>query len=62
MPGTPALRSVDRRSVELRRAVAGLLSFAAAEEQALLAADAFRPGSGWGSPDNWAAVPLVACG
>jgi len=43
----------------LRRAVAGLLSFAA-EEQALLAADAFRPGSDGGSPDNWAAVPLVA--
>jgi hypothetical protein len=44
----------------VRRAVAGLLSFAAAEEQALLAADAFRPGSDGGSPDNWAAVPLVA--
>jgi hypothetical protein len=44
----------------LRRAVAGLLSFAAAEEQALLAADAFGPGSGGGSPDRWAAVPLVA--
>ena len=45
---------------DLRRAVAGLLSFAAAEEQALLAADGFGPGSGGGSPDNWAAVPLVA--
>ena len=55
MPDTLA-----RRSVELRRAVTGLLSFAAAEEQALLAADAFGPGSGGGSPDNWAAVPLVA--
>ena len=44
----------------LRRAVTGLLSFAAAEEQALLAADAFGPGSGGGSPDRWAAVPLVA--
>jgi len=47
-------------TLALRRAVAGLLSFAAAEEQALLAAEAFRPGSGGGSPDNWAAVPLVA--
>jgi hypothetical protein len=37
-----------------------LLSFAAAEEQALLAADGFGPGSGGGSPDRWAAVPLVA--
>jgi tetratricopeptide (TPR) repeat protein len=44
----------------LRRAVAGLLSFAAAEEQALLAADGFGPGSGEGSPARWAAVPLVA--
>ena len=44
----------------LRRAVTGLLSFAAAEEQALLAADAFGPGSDGGSPDRWAAVPLVA--
>ena len=48
------------RGVQLRRAVTGLLSFAAAEEQALLAADAFGPGSGGGSPDRWAAVPLVA--
>lgn len=47
-------------TLALRRAVAGLLSFAAAEEQALLAAHAFRPGSGGGSPGNWAAVPLVA--
>lgn len=45
---------------DLRRAVAGLLSFAAAEEQALLAADGFGPGSDGGSPDRWAAVPLVA--
>ena len=48
------------RGIQLRRAVTGLLSFAAAEEQALLAADAFGPGSGGGSPDRWAAVPLVA--
>jgi tetratricopeptide (TPR) repeat protein len=48
------------RGVQLRRAVTGLLSFAAAEEQALLAADAFGPGSSGGSPDRWAAVPLVA--
>jgi tetratricopeptide (TPR) repeat protein len=47
-------------TADLRRAVTGLLSFAAAEEQALLAADAFGPGSGGGSPDRWAAVPLVA--
>ena len=47
-------------TADLRRAVAGLLSFAAAEEQALLAADAFGPGSDGGSPDRWAAVPLVA--
>jgi len=46
-------------TIQLRTALAGLLSFAAAEEQALLAA-AFRPGSDGGSPDNWAAVPLVA--
>jgi hypothetical protein len=47
-------------TADLRWAVTGLLSFAAAEEQALLAADAFGPGSGGGSPDRWAAVPLVA--
>ena len=47
-------------TADLRRAVAGLLSFAAAEEQALLAADGFGPGSDGGSPDRWAAVPLVA--
>ena len=41
----------------LRAAVAGLLSFAAAEEQALLAATAEGER---GSPDNWAAAPLVA--
>jgi hypothetical protein len=47
-------------TADLRRAVTGLLSFAAAEERALLAADAFGPGSDGGSPDRWAAVPLVA--
>ena len=47
-------------TADLRRAVAGLLSFAAAEEQALLAADGFGPDSDRGSPDRWAAVPLVA--
>jgi hypothetical protein len=41
----------------LRAAVAGLLSFAAAEEQALLAA---TPEGEEGSPDRWAAAPLVA--
>ncbi len=47
-------------TIGLRTALTGLLSFAAAEEQALLAADGFGPGSDGGSPDNWAAVPLVA--
>jgi len=47
-------------TIGLRTALTGLLSFAAAEEQALLAADAFGPGSDGGSPDHWAAVPLVA--
>jgi hypothetical protein len=44
----------------LRRVVTGLLSFAAAEEQGLLAAAAFCPDDDRGSPDRWAAVPLVA--
>jgi len=47
-------------TADLRRAVTGLLSFAAAEEQELLAADGFGPGSGGGSPGCWDAVPLVA--
>ncbi len=47
-------------TAELRTALAGLLSFAAAEEQALLAATAFRPDNDRGSPDRWAAVPVVA--
>jgi hypothetical protein len=41
----------------LRSAVAGLLSLAAAEEQALLAA---TPDGEMGSSYNWAAAPLVA--
>ena len=54
-------------TAELRTAVTGLLSLACVEEQALLAAAAVSPGSGGagpdyrgGSPDTWAAVPLVA--
>ncbi len=47
-------------TMPLRRAVAGLLSFAAAEEQALLAAAALRADYDRGSPDRWAAVPVVA--
>jgi hypothetical protein len=48
-------------TLSLRRAVTGLLSFAAAEEQALLAAAGFaEPGEDPGGPDHWAAVPLVA--
>jgi acyl-CoA synthetase (AMP-forming)/AMP-acid ligase II len=45
---------------QLRGALTGLLSFAAAEEQMLLATAA-RDGQGaGGGPDRWAAVPLVA--
>lgn len=40
----------------MRTAITGLLSLAAAEEQLLLLED----GSTGGTPDNWAAVPLVA--
>jgi hypothetical protein len=40
----------------MRTAITGLLSLAAAEEQALLLAG----GSAGGSPDKWAAVPLIA--
>ena len=47
-------------TTELRTALAGLLSFAAAEEQALLAAAALRPDYDQGSPDRRAAVPLMA--
>jgi tetratricopeptide (TPR) repeat protein len=44
--------------IQLRRAVTGLLSFALAEEQVLLSATAFDDDQG--SPEKWAAVPLVA--
>ncbi len=47
-------------TTELRTALAGLLNFAAAEEQALLAAAAFCLDYDRGSPDRWAAVPVVA--
>jgi hypothetical protein len=47
-------------TIQLRSAMAGLLSFAAAEEQTLLGETASRPGYDGGSPDTWAAVPLVA--
>jgi len=42
---------------ELRSAIIGLLGFAAAEEQMLLAV---APAAEPGSPQCWAAVPLVA--
>jgi hypothetical protein len=48
------------RSAALRAALAGLLSFAAAEELTLLAETASRADRDRGSPDSWAAVPLVA--
>lgn len=47
-------------TTELRTALAGLLNFAAAEEQALLAAAAFCLDYDRGSPDRWAAVPVMA--
>lgn len=48
-------------SVELRRSVTGLLSFAAASEQALLAAVRFCDlSSSVGDAGSWAAVPVVA--
>ncbi len=43
----------------MRTAVIGLVSFAAGEEQMLLAA-ASEDGAGPGSPGRWAAAPLVA--
>ncbi len=46
-------------TLPLRRAVTGLLSFAAAEEQALLAAAAFCPGYDRGSPDRWPPYPAA---
>ena len=42
---------------QLKSAIAGLIGFAAAEEQALLAA---TPADGPGTSMNWAAVPVVA--
>jgi hypothetical protein len=47
-------------TIPLREALAGLLCFAAAEEQTLLAATAFLGENDRGSPDKWAAFPLVA--
>jgi hypothetical protein len=47
-------------TISLRRAVTGLLSFAAAEEQELLATAAFCPDYDRGSPDRRAAAPVVA--
>jgi tetratricopeptide (TPR) repeat protein len=47
-------------AIALREAMAGLLSFAAAEEQTLLAATALGGDGDRGSPAKWAAVPLVA--
>ena len=54
-------------TAELRSVMTGLLSLTCVEEQALLAAhvsgpghDSPGPGNGGGSPDTWAAVPLVA--
>ena len=55
-----ASRSATGDTVALRAALAGLLSLAATEEQALLAETAFRADGDPGRPDNWAAVPLVA--
>ena len=42
---------------DLKSVIIGLLAFAAAEEQMLLAA---APAAEPGSPQGWAAVPLVA--
>jgi hypothetical protein len=47
-------------TISLREALTGLLCFAAAEEQTLLAATAFLGENDRGSPDKWAAIPLVA--
>ena len=45
-------------TLSLRRAVTGLLSFAAAEEQALLAAAGFaEPGEDPGGPERWHKMP-----
>ncbi len=47
-------------TIALREAMAGLLSFAAAEEQTLLAATTLGGDGDRGGPDKWAAAPLVA--
>lgn len=46
--------------LRVRTTAIGLLSFAAAEEQLVLATAARTNGNQEGSPDRWAAVPLVA--
>lgn len=51
---------VTSEPLRVRGTAIGLLSFAAAEEQLLLAAAARTNGQDPGSPDRWAAVPLVA--
>lgn len=58
-----AVDAVD--AVDLRRSVAGLLSFAATSEEGLLAAVRFRGvgssvAGGADGPGNWGAVPVVA--
>jgi hypothetical protein len=51
-------RAPDTR--ELRSAIAGLIGFAAAEEQVLLMAGSTEPGAEPGTARKWAAVPVVA--
>ena len=53
MTGAPDAR-------DLRSAIAGLIGFAAAEEQALLMASATRPDAEPGTAQKWPAVPVVA--
>jgi len=45
---------------DLRSAIAGLIGFAAAEEQVLLMATAAGPDANPGTAQKWAAVPVVA--
>jgi hypothetical protein len=54
------MHPVANDPLRVRSAAIGLLSLAAAEEQLLLAAAARSNGQDQGSPDRWAAVPLVA--
>src|SRR5262245_36624429 len=54
-PGRGRAGMTDAR--EVKTSITGLLGFAAAEEQVLLTA---RPDVEVGSPQNWAAIPLVA--